>query len=263
MLIPSVRSDSGLDLLTIKSTISDTGATFAIHVSGTQRRAPDPVAVMTLADVDALISVTANTRRGAGREVIDHVWHELDRRNAAVYAADLARVAAAYSADIRGLRLEDLQAQVTELQVMRTQYAEYILAIALEDSSETSSSRMPFSVITALDGLASSMLINQIDLLNQLSRDAQAEAKIQQGLDTRREHRLVAWATVLILPSLWFAFLGANVFPASLLGLAVASELSTLIALGGAGGLAILGFLILILVVRVRSGNKKERGNAE
>jgi hypothetical protein len=243
MLVPSLTLGNDADILAVHHAAYGTSSELRIYQAGERQSDLPPEAAFNLDDVSALIRLEYNVASTTPASVIDRVWAELDRRNAVLYASDLSRITKAFSAPPLAVNIDGLREHIAKLQQIRAEYAFFALAIARIDSAASTSNVQPQTVMRALDGIASSMLVYQIDILNRSNEVARKASEKHERVAARRDRALVVAATIFLLPSLWFSFLGSNVFPERPFGLSIQSDNSIIAAVAVAAALSLITYV--------------------
>jgi hypothetical protein len=252
MALPSLRGGDDKDVWAVRRHETDNFAHITLFICAERYATPSSSELINVSDILGLFAREAGVAGTSGPAAIARVWHELDRSNSILYSSELASLSNEHAAPPDNADIEQLRQRISSVQSMRLKYINYMLAISRIDTSSTASNSQPQAVIQALDGMANAMLLYQIDILNRTNKEAQESAGRRQIVVQNRERTLVAIATILLLPTLWFSFLGTNVFPQYLFGLKIQSDLSVLIAALVAGGLSAIGLVVVLLIFRKR-----------
>lgn len=166
----------------------------------------------------------------------------LSAGNQALFAADTATATGLLlkqdSDESPGI--EAWQQRFKKLLAFRSSYAKLMLATTATESSASATAASVREFISLLDGLNSIALIQQISALNDLTTQTQRTTDAQAIKAARRDRALSIAGAAILPPSLWFSFLGANIFPKDVFGVQVASTEALAISLVIACGLVAL-----------------------
>jgi hypothetical protein len=182
---------------------------------------------------------------------VSHKLVELLRRaNTKFYADELAAISDRFAITPTTITADQWTDRVASLLTLRAEYAMLMVLASTLDTEHGESQAQISQAIQLMDGLNTSALIHQISVLNEEASRSRRAANRDRESAARRDRFVAIGGAVVLLPSLWFSFLGTNVFPEKLLGLSVQSVAGVYIALlGGIASIA-LGIALVKFIFR-------------
>ena len=136
----------------------------------------------------------------------------------------------------------------------RSRLHEVIAHLQAEGLHESATVSELQNATAACDALSTSLAGMAAVVMQEQGAIRAAKEQERERVATQRDRALARLAAALLLPGLWFAFLGANVFPDKLLGLSIQSDVAVIASLVGGAALAAVGwFLIPLILPRSRS----------
>lgn len=130
----------------------------------------------------------------------------------------------------------------------------HLQAAGLKDSAIVSELQ---NATSACDALTASLAGMAAVVMQEQGAIRAAENNARDRAATQRDRDVARLAAALLLPGLWFAFLGANVFPTKLFGWSVQSDAAVIVALTGGALLAIAGWFLIPLIFRRPRSDKR------
>lgn len=251
-ILPALRVGEPKNLLAVQETVGVHTARWTLFIASEGQSLTHPDYRISLADLTGLILRASQSGSLRGEEVLEVVWHDLHTANHTLYASYYKNFAESFS------RLDDVANParigmlMTELQDLRSAYAYYMLEERRHHVGSLGQLGQPQAMIQGLDGLATSLGIRQMAALNAGNRESRRALENAQAEEGEKDRMLVKLATVLLLPTLWFSFLGTNIFPDMILGLYVASLMTTILSAVVALLLSAAGLGLVIIIYKRR-----------
>lgn len=182
------------------------------------------------------------------RDVLDNLTELLRRANTKFYADKLAAISETFAISPTTIDADQWATRVSSLLALRAEYATLMVLASTIDTEHGESQAQISQTIQLMDGLNTSALIHQISVLNEEAAALRTRTNTDREKAARRDRSVAIGGAVILLPSLWFSFLGTNVFPEFVAGVKVQSVVSLFIALAGgvvsvAAGLALVGLI--------------------
>lgn len=241
-LVPALRSADPSALLTIREWRSDNLRVLEVSPAGTQDSPAGSIRGISMEDLKGLVLQAGPDAPG----IVDALWNEVERQNALLFAAEVSHISEAILKDPGAVDQIERTRHVNELQRLRARYGQLFLHATRVEVGDRRSTSTLAEWIHILDGLASTVLMHQISILNATEAETRKREAAAAGRSASRDRFLALWATLLLLPGLWFGFLGTNVLPPTIFGISVPGNNALLITLIGGLALAAIGGGIIL-----------------
>lgn len=148
--------------------------------------------------------------------------------------------------DLVSLRVRHLQARRVFSQSLRGHQGWINLLEAGDRNLEVLSQALNLGQLRLLAAKAAEAdAAHQSDLIQRTAAE-ERRASVQR----RADRRLSIWAAILVLPSLWFGFLGVSQSPPNLFGIRLASKFGQLLVISGGAVVALIGLAVVLVMDR-------------
>jgi hypothetical protein len=146
---------------------------------------------------------------------------------------------------------DDGRAQMAAIIENRTRYVAVLTHMSAHGLSADSTASQLRTAVSSLDATTTMLTGLQLLRLHQDTIESQKISENHAATEAVRDRHISRIAGAFLLPTLWFSFLGANIFPEKVHGWTIASELNVYIAMAVGAASGIAGwFLVPILPKR-------------